>query len=91
VDAGGCVIEGRQTDVVIGHRNDALKRIGVSKLRLMAGRSRDCVVCGQRVDRRENFPRNHLCAEHSDWELIVVDGPNDEAERQASIDRLLGR
>jgi hypothetical protein len=75
---------------MIGRRNEALKRIGVSKLRLMAGRSKDCVVCGQRLLSPGNFPRNHVCAAHADWELIVVDGPNDEAERQASIARLRG-
>jgi hypothetical protein len=75
---------------VIGHRNVSLKRIGVSKVRLMAGGSASCVVCGQRIDRRQHYPPNHVCAEHGDWELIVVDGPNDEAERQASIARLIG-
>lgn len=75
----------------IGHQNTEMKRVGVSKLRLMAGASKKCAVCGKELlhDGSPDSDRNHLCSEHSDWELIVVDGPNDEAIRKASIDKLL--
>jgi hypothetical protein len=49
--------------------------IGVSKLRLMAGRSQWCVVCGGLLPRPPDYPRgNHLCAEHAvTHRLRVVD------------------
>ena len=74
---------------MIGEKNETLKRIGVSKHRLMAGGSRNCVVCDKPLDKAAG-DSNHKCVEHADWELIVVDGPNDEAIRQASIARLRG-
>ena len=71
----------------IGHQNTEMKRVGVSKLRLMAGKGTKCVVCQKALVRPPDG--NHKCAEHADWELIVVDGPNDEAVRKASIEKLL--
>lgn len=71
----------------LGHKNTETKRVGVSKLRLMAGGSKNCVVCERALVRPPDGV--HLCAEHADWELIVVDGPNDEAIRKASIEKLL--
>jgi len=53
-----------------------MKYIGVSKHRLMAGRSKFCVVCNAELEHNHNrkpFPRNHLCVEHADWHLRVVD------------------
>ena len=51
------------------------KYLGVSKHRLMAGFSQSCAVC--HVDLGPREPRlpgqNHLCADHSDWYLQVVD------------------
>jgi hypothetical protein len=70
---------------VIGHRNLDLKRIGISKHRLMAGSSRDCAVCGTRLigpDGRR-YPHNHLCPDHTDWQMIVVDNDDDERRAEA--------
>ena len=59
---------------MIGYRNESLKRIGVSKHRLMAGKSKNCVICDKTLRRPPDG--SHKCADHSDWELVVVDGSN---------------
>ena len=51
------------------------KCIGVSKLRLMAGKSKWCVVCEKELrqgDLTEDDER-HKCLEHADWHMRVVD------------------
>jgi len=55
----------------IGYLNREHKRVGVSKLRLMGGQSRHCVVCETLLD--PDMGERHLCAKHVDWEMIVVD------------------
>jgi len=55
---------------MIGYKNEALKRVGVSKHRLMSGHSETCVVCDKTLVPGDT---PHTCAEHSDWELVVVD------------------
>ena len=51
------------------------KYIGVSKLRLMAGKSKCCVVCDKELRQgglTEDEER-HKCVEHADWVLHVTD------------------
>ena len=66
---------------MIGYKNHALKRVGVSKLRLMAGKSRNCVVCETRLSATEI----HKCAEHADWQMMVVDSQLAGAEARAAL------
>lgn len=45
--------------------------IGISKHRLMAGHSKYCAVCNKEL--RPDGPKRHLCPEHADYTLVVVD------------------
>jgi hypothetical protein len=72
--------------MTLGYQNQTFKRVGVSKLRLMAGGSVRCVVCDKTL-RKNSDDGNHKCAEHLDWEMIVTD-VNDSAVRKAAIARL---
>jgi hypothetical protein len=71
---------------MIGYKNESKKRVGISKLRLMAGNSARCVVCDKPLSGPPE--ERHKCREHLDWEMIVVDGPNDDAIRRGEIARL---
>ena len=62
---------------MIGYKNEAQKRIGISKLRLMAGSSARCAVCDKALRRPPDG--SHKCIDHMDWEMIVVDGGDIEA------------
>ena len=52
-----------------------MKYVGVSKLRLMAGRSKRCVICRRVLVRPRDA--NHLCAEHALEEVTVEPGDDD--------------
>lgn len=58
-----------------------IRYLGVSKLRLMAGRSQSCVVCGGPTE-RSGYPRNHLCADHAHVRLAVVDSSSEPSSRR---------
>lgn len=66
-------------------RMEPMKYIAVSKLRLMAGRSTNCVVCSAALPEPTQalYPTNHLCAEHvREYRLRVVDsGSSLDADR----------
>lgn len=42
-----------------------VRSFGISKLRLMAGGSNACAICGSPITRGSAYPNNHLCADHS--------------------------
>ena len=58
-----------------------IRYLGVSKLRLMAGRSQSCAVCGGPIE-RSGYQRNHLCADHAHVRLAVVDSSSEPSSRR---------
>jgi hypothetical protein len=58
-----------------------IRYLGVSKLRLMAGRSQSCAVCGCPIE-RSGYQRNHLCADHAHVRLAVVDSSSAPSSRR---------